>query len=135
MKQSIKTHLTLNPSPKERDFKHSPLLTFSPLSLWRGAGGEVKALAMTLLLLFLPFLWKGSGIGAQNVGINSTGATPDPSSLLDINAAPSNNKGLLIPRISLASTTDVTTIPTPATSLVVYNTNATMTGGSGVGYY
>src|SRR5690606_10151437 len=32
------------------------------------------------------------------------------------------------------STTDVTTIPTPATSLLVYNTNAAMTGGA-VGYW
>ncbi|MHB8260097.1 MAG: hypothetical protein ACYDEC_07490 [Bacteroidia bacterium] len=39
MKQSVK-NLTLNPSPKERDFKLPPLF-------WRGVGGEVKALAMT----------------------------------------------------------------------------------------
>ncbi|HLU84343.1 MAG TPA: hypothetical protein VKZ45_02625, partial [Vicingaceae bacterium] len=68
---------------------------------------------------------------AQNVGINTTGALPDNSAGLDIDFT---NKGLLVPRVSLTSTTDVTTIPTPATSLLVYNTNAAMTGGA-VGYW
>ena len=58
---------------------------------------------------------------AQNVGINTTGATPDASAALDIDYP---DKGLLIPRVALTSTTDVITIPTPATSLLVYNTNA-----------
>src|SRR5690554_763856 len=68
---------------------------------------------------------------AQNVGINTTGALPDNSAGLDIDFT---NKGLLVPRVSLTSTTDVTTIPTPATSLLVYNTNVAMTGGA-VGYW
>ena len=33
---------------------------------------------------------------AQNVGINSTGAAPDGSALLDINATPGNDKGLSV---------------------------------------
>ena len=70
----------------------------------------------------------------QNIGINTTGAVPDASALLDIDAAPGGNKGLLIPRVSLTSTTDVVTIPSPATSLLVYNTNAAMTAG-GIGYW
>ncbi|MBW6481695.1 MAG: hypothetical protein K0B10_01415 [Vicingaceae bacterium] len=37
------------------------------------------------------------GASAQNIGINSTGTAPDPSALLDVNAAPTNNKGLLLP--------------------------------------
>lgn len=68
---------------------------------------------------------------AQSVAINSTGATGNASAMLDVDAA---NKGLLIPRVSLTDITDVTTIPSPATSLLVYNTNATMTGG-GLGYW
>lgn len=72
---------------------------------------------------------------AQNIGINSTGATPNNSAMLDIDAAPGNNKGLLIPRVALTDTADVTTITTPATSLQVYNTNVAMAGGNGVGYY
>ncbi len=68
---------------------------------------------------------------AQNVGINTTGATPSASAMLDISAT---NKGVLIPRVHLNSTTDIATIPNPATSLLVYNTNTSMTGGS-VGFY
>jgi len=68
---------------------------------------------------------------AQNVGINTTGATPNPSAALDIDYT---NKGLLIPRVSLTSNTDIITIPAPATSLLVYNTNAAMTSGA-IGYW
>ncbi len=48
-----------------------------------------------------------------------------------------SSKGLLIPRVSLTSTTDASTIANPATSLLVYNTNASITGeyAAGVGYY
>ncbi|GIV30015.1 MAG: hypothetical protein KatS3mg028_1081 [Bacteroidia bacterium] len=42
---------------------------------------------------------------------------------------------MLIPRVALSTNTDVTTIPSPANSLVVYNTNAAMTNGNGVGFY
>jgi hypothetical protein len=61
---------------------------------------------------------------SQNVSINNTGALPNVSSLLDIDAAPGNNKGLLIPRVPLVSITDAVTIATPATSLIVYNNGA-----------
>ncbi len=68
---------------------------------------------------------------AQNVGINTTGATPNASAALDIDYP---DKGLLIPRVALTSTTDVITVPAPVTSLLVYNTNAAMTGGA-LGYW
>lgn len=84
-----------------------------------------------LTFFFLPLLWGGLGWG-QNIGINTTGAAGDASAILDVSAP---DKGLLIPRVSLTSTTDVTTITSPATSLMVYNTNATMTNGNGTGYY
>ena len=73
-------------------------------------------------------------VNAQNIGINATGATPDASSMLDVSAT---NKGLLIPRVSLSTTADVTTIAAPATSLLVYNTNTaiTGTGANGAGFY
>jgi hypothetical protein len=45
------------------------------------------------------------------------------------------NKGFLAPRVSLNNITDVLTIPTPATGLLVYNTNPAMTNGIGPGYY
>ena len=67
---------------------------------------------------------------AQNVGINDDGSTPNNSAMLDVK---SNSKGLLIPQIALTGVNDASTITTPATSLLVYNT----TDGSGLtpGYY
>lgn len=67
-------------------------------------------------------------IVAQNIGINSTGAVPNASSLLDVS---STDKGVLIPRIYITDLSTAAPITTPATSLLVYNTNAT----SGTGYY
>ncbi len=58
---------------------------------------------------------------AQNVGIGTS--TPAASAMLEINAS---NKGLLIPRVNLLSPTDVATVPTPATGLLVINTNNNM---------
>lgn len=55
---------------------------------------------------------------AQNVGVNATGATPNASAGLDVDFT---NKGLLLPRVTLTSATDVVTIPAPATGLMVYN--------------
>ncbi len=46
-----------------------------------------------------------------------------------------SNKGFLPPRVSLQSTTDAATITSPAPGLVVYNTNASITNGNGVGIY
>ncbi|MBK8495514.1 MAG: hypothetical protein WAR78_00310 [Ferruginibacter sp.] len=71
---------------------------------------------------------------SQNVAINSTGNMPDSSAILDIT---SSGKGLLIPRVSLSTSADLSTIVAPATSLLVYNTNAEITGitADGVGYY
>jgi hypothetical protein len=57
---------------------------------------------------------------AQGVGINSTGADPKTSALLDLDAS---NKGLLIPRVSLTSTASNAPIGAGIeTSLLVYNT-------------
>lgn len=92
-------------------------------------------LSKILILLFLTstLLIHIRNCSAQNIGINSTGAVPNSSSLLDIDAAPGNNKGLLIPRMALVSSTDATTITSPATSLLVYHTGS---GGLPIaGYY
>lgn len=64
------------------------------------------------------------------VGTNS----PDASAQLDVTAT---DKGFLAPRIALTSTADVTTIATPATGLMVYNTATAGTSPSNVipGYY
>jgi len=69
----------------------------------------------------------------QNVLITDNTATvPDASSLLELN---STTKGLLIPRVSLTSVTDGTTITLPASTLLVYNTNPAIINGAGKGYY
>ncbi len=74
-----------------------------------------------------------TGSYSQNVGINTSGSAPDPSALLDIDATGlTPKKGVLIPRVALASTSDGVTISNPATSLLVYNTG---TGLSSAGYY
>ncbi len=52
---------------------------------------------------------------AQNIGINSTGATPDSSAMLDITSA---DKGILIPRMDSTSRGN---IPNPAKGLMVFD--------------
>ncbi|GIV43672.1 MAG: hypothetical protein KatS3mg035_0795 [Bacteroidia bacterium] len=57
---------------------------------------------------------------SQNVGINTTGTPPDNSALLDVDAnGMSPKKGLLIPRMTTA---ERNAIPSPATSLLIFNT-------------
>ncbi|MBE0654565.1 MAG: hypothetical protein IH594_12245, partial [Bacteroidales bacterium] len=57
---------------------------------------------------------------AQNgVAINTTGAEPDSSAMLDISAL---NKGILVPRMSQAQRT---AIPDPANGLLVYQNDVT----------
>lgn len=78
-----------------------------------------------------------------NVGIGTS--TPDASAKLDINTTSDGNnskKGLLISQIALGTTTDGAPFSSlspagPATGLLVYNTNASITGSgaNGVGFY
>lgn len=88
--------------------------------------------ATNLLLAITLFL--SSTVFAQNVGISAEGTNPDNSAILDIS---SSNKGILIPRIALISTTDAATIASPANGLILFNTNAgiTGTGANGIGFY
>ncbi len=53
------------------------------------------------------------------VAINTTDADTDASTGLDVNFP---DKGLLIPRVALTQTTSSLPITSPATSLLVYNT-------------
>ncbi len=78
-----------------------------------------------LFSLFLPiFIFSQVGIGTTN---------PDASSMLDITAT---DKGVLVPRIALIDVGNVTSpINAPATGLLVWNTNASVTGGNGTGFY
>ncbi len=74
------------------------------------------------------------GISAysQNIGINSTGAAADASAALDVSTS---NKGVLLPRVALTGTNDVTTVSLPATSLLVYNTASVSDVTPGYYYY
>lgn len=80
---------------------------------------------IVLISLFLAFFIAAS---AQNVGINSTGATAHSSAMLDVS---STNMGLLIPRINIPNLSSASPVTSPEVSLLVYNTNAT----TGLGYY
>ncbi|AZA50654.1 hypothetical protein EG346_21840 [Chryseobacterium carnipullorum] len=65
-----------------------------------------------------------------NVGVGTN--VPNNSALLDLT---SSNKGLLLPRVSLSSTSDASTVPSPATGLMVYNNNTAMSPqGEGIYY-
>lgn len=84
---------------------------------------DVNRFAVIIVVFFLLI----SVIGfAQNIGINATNSTPNASALLDVDAAPGNNKGVLIPRIALTATNSNAPIGAGiATSLLVYNTATT----------
>lgn len=69
-----------------------------------------------IFLLFI-FYWSAfHTIKAQNVGINSSGATPNASAGLDVDFT---NKGVLIPRMT---TSQRTSIASPANGLLVFDT-------------
>ncbi len=69
-----------------------------------------------ILLSAVTIILSGT-VFAQNVGINTTGAVPDASSMLDVS---STNKGFLTPRMTTAQRT---AIAAPANGLMVYDTN------------
>jgi len=75
------------------------------------------------LLLALPFASQ-----AQGVGVGTT--APDASAALDIVSSASAKKGLLIPRMTLA---ERNAIASPATGLIVYQTDGT--GATGTGFW
>src|SRR3989304_3741624 len=85
---------------------------------------KAKIISISVLLLLLSGL-EEKGF-AQNVGINTTGNAPNSSALLDVDASPGNNKGILIPRLPLtASNVGAPISPAPGVGekgLMVYNT-------------
>lgn len=83
----------------------------------------------TSILLCLSLLFLFGKTNAQAVGIGTI--TPNSSAQLDVS---SSSKGILVPRVNLTSLADDATITDPATSLLVYNTNALLAGGTGYFY-
>jgi hypothetical protein len=76
-------------------------------------------------VLFLIF-YKPALVYSQNVGINTTGATPAGNAILDLNTGNTftspNGLGLLLPNVSLTDSLDITTIPNPTGGMMIYNT-------------
>src|SRR5947207_15680166 len=88
---------------------------------------------MKKLLFALSTIWI-SQLSEDQVGINNSNAAPDNTAMLDIRSV---NRGLLIPRIALTSSNDVSTIAGPVVSLLIYNTATAGAGSTAVipGYY
>ncbi len=78
-------------------------------------------ISQRLFFLLAVFLTAGN-LFSQNVGINTSGAVADPSSMLDI---VSTTSGVLIPRMTDAQRI---AIAAPANGLLVYQTNGTQAG-------
>jgi hypothetical protein len=84
-------------------------------------------------IIFFALIFTGA-LFAQNVGINSTGATPSSAAMLDIS---STDKGLLIPRVALTALNVASPISTTTLSLLIFNTASASSGSTAVspGYY
>jgi hypothetical protein len=85
---------------------------------------KIKATLFFIIFYLIAFT------SIAQTGIGTT--TPDPSAKLDVN---SSNKGFLPPRVTLISTTDITTIANPATALLVYNTGNNVNISAGYYYW
>ena len=91
-------------------------------------------ITVSILLLFISF----TGFAQIKFGLPK--GTPDGSAILDLSntgASSTTKKGFLGPQVALSGTADATTVPTPATGLMVYNTTAAGSGSTAVvaGYY
>jgi Chaperone of endosialidase len=73
----------------------------------------MRNLTVILIFVLIGFL------GNAQVAINTTGALPASTAMLDVAGT---SKGVLFPQVSIDSLKDVTSIASPANGLVVYNT-------------
>ena len=80
-----------------------------------------KMSAMKNLLLSFIMVWCASLISQAQVSVNTDNSDPDPAAMLDVK---STDKGMLIPRVALVSTTDPISINKP-NGLLVWNTSTT----------
>jgi len=90
-------------------------------------------------VLFLLLFLVGLGVANLNSQVRIGGdGEPHTAAVLDLNTDDTDdgNKGALaLPRVSLATNTDELNGATPLTGMLVYNTNASMIDGSGIGVY
>jgi hypothetical protein len=86
-----------------------------------------------ILSAFLFFFLLTNGTIAQ-VGINTDGAPPDNSAMLDVKSA---SKGFLPPRVALTASNVAAPVASPAAGLLIYNTATAGTSPNDVvpGYY
>jgi hypothetical protein len=91
----------------------------------RFANRNMKSVVMFLFLLFGVL----SG-NSQNVGINTTGTAPNAAAGLDVDFA---DKGILVPRVALTSTSSFAPLSAHVAGMVVYNTATT--GNVNPGFY
>ena len=84
----------------------------------------MKKTIQILLLAFSFYIWAQSNEGSVGIG----NSNPHSSAALDLTNT--QNKGFLLPRVSLFSNTDVTTIPNPTVGLTIYNLEDNGTGTS-----
>ena len=80
----------------------------------------------TVFLFFLSLQLKSQ----NNVGIGTV--NPEASAMLDITAT---DRGILIPRVSLTNITSSVPVNLAVPGLLIWNTNASVTGGTGIGFY
>ncbi|MEO8589707.1 MAG: hypothetical protein ABI432_10090 [Flavobacteriales bacterium] len=74
------------------------------------------------VLFLIPLVFAlGDRAHAQNVGINDTGAPPNPYAVLDVDIA-TNNKGIMVPRLTTAQRTSIAGLGATEESLMVYDT-------------
>jgi hypothetical protein len=90
----------------------------------------VKIVLMKNSTLFLLLLLPYALLAQVGIGTN----TPEASAKLEVNAT---NKGFLPPRVALTGTTDTSTISSPASGLLIYNTATAGSSPTNVipGYY
>ncbi|MES2398323.1 MAG: hypothetical protein V4549_20080 [Bacteroidota bacterium] len=105
---------------KTKNVKNQPLLIFLLRQSIRINSGRNYSLLIRLLFASVLVLsaFGRQGCFAQNIGINTAGASPHASAILDIDVAPGNDKGLLVPRMT---TVQRNAIVAPAHSLLIYN--------------
>ena len=81
----------------------------------------MKKSTLAFLLFFLLLGGFNNAASAQNIGINTSGAAPNAAAILDVNASPNNNQGVLIPRMTNAQRQ---ALQSPVAGLLIYNTSA-----------
>ncbi len=72
-----------------------------------------------VILLIMAIAMIASYSLSAQIAVTTDGSSANASAMLDVK---STDKGMLMPRVALTGTTDVTTISSPAVSLMVYNT-------------